>query len=224
MNYLMFLSVVVPDCQQAWIWLPVLILLGGGGLVGAIIAALTSTEGTKLGIIGMKGAGKTTYLSHLGLVEKDDGTPVTPYKAKTVHVGNRDMEIAAGEDIGGEDEYVRFYKPWLVGAEKKDIIVFIFDGYKYLNNNEYKRDTCARLDFIYKNYRQANANVKDFKNIVLIASHLDQYKGKDIKQMKNDILKSVAGKEYCALFKNNFSPIDLRDKELINKVNAKIFD
>lgn len=216
--YFSFVLVAMSTCQEAWVWLaPILI-----GVFFAI-RALKATEGKKLGVIGMKDAGKTTYLSHLGLVEKDFGTTQTSYEAKTVHVGNRELEIAAGEDIGGEDEYVRFYKPWLVGAEKKDIIIFIFNGYRYLNEEDYGKNTRSRLDFIYQNYKQANSDVKEFKNIVLLASHLDEYKNKDVKQMINEIKKSVASKEYFALFKNNFSAVDLRDKKIVDEINKKIF-
>ena len=217
MNIFLYLSVIVPDSQQAWIWLLAPLIFG------AIIRAFTSTEGKKLGVIGMKGAGKTTYLTHLGLVEIDKGTITTSYEAKTVHIGDRTLEIAAGKDIGGEDDFMRFYKPWLVGAEKKDIIIFIFNGYRYLNDEDYGKNTRSRLDFIYQNYKQANSDVKEFRNIVLLASHLDEYKNKDVKQMANEIRESVISKEYYTLFNNNFSAIDLRDKKIVDEINKKIF-
>lgn len=227
-----FILAVMPANQQAWIWLLALPFLAfaSGVVIGVILENSTPTVGKKLGVIGMKGAGKTTYLSHLGLVEHDGGgTKWKTYEAKMVHVGNRDLKIASGMDIGGEEGFVKLYKPWLIGDEKKDIIIFIFNGYRYLNDEEYGKDTRSRLDFIYNTYKQANNDVKEYKNIVLMASHLDEYvkkdkySGEDVKKMQDDIIKSVASKEYDALFKNNFFVVDLRNKEFVDKINNKIF-
>lgn len=182
------------------------------------------TKGKKLGVIGMKGAGKTTFLAHLGLVKDDGGTSLTSYEKKTIFIGNRELEIAAGEDIGGEDEFVKdYYGPWLTGNDKKDIIVFIFNGYSYLNDKEYRKNTMSRLDYVHRNYKKEVNDVEKYDNIVLIASHLDEYGSKDIEKMRKEIITSVAGKEYHVLFKKNFFPIDLRDRKIVDKINSKIF-
>lgn len=182
------------------------------------------TKGKKLGVIGMKGAGKTTFLAHLGLVKEDGGTSFTPYEKKTIYIGNRELEIAAGEDIGGENEFAEYYYgPWLTGKDKKDIIVFIFNGYRYLNDEEYRKNTMSRLEFVHRNYKKEVNDVKKYDNIVLIASNLDKYGSKDMKKMHKEITTSVVGKDYHVLFKKNFFAIDLRDKNIVDKINSKIF-
>lgn len=213
------------DVQYAFLpalWWWIFSGLGVGGLGAAVIAKITtiSTEGTKLGVIGMKGAGKTTFLSHLGLVENDGGTALTPYKGKKVDVGHREIEIAAGLDIGGEDEFMGFYEPWLCGEDKKDIILFIFDGCRYLNDAEYRENAISRLQFIHEKYKQGNSDVKEYKNIVLIASHLDEYKGKD---MRHEILKITGKKVFWEIFKNNFFAVDVRKRDEISDININIF-
>lgn len=208
------------DVQYAF-WPVLFWVLGGLGALTAVIAAV-STEGTKLGVIGMKGAGKTTYLSHLGLVSDDGGTSVTSYEGKKVDVGHREMEIAAGEDIGGEDEFRRFYKPWLVGNSKKDIILFIFDGYRYINDEEYRKNTISRLQFIHMIYKMENSDTKEYKNIVLIASHLDEY-DKSADDMRQEILKITGKKEFLEIFKNNFFAVDMRKRDMISDINLEIF-
>lgn len=195
-------------------------LLGAGYLIKLI--KTRKTEGTKLGVLGMKGAGKTTYLAHLGLVERNDGgTTVATYEGRKVNVGHREMDIAAGKDIGG-DEFMNYYKSWLVGSEKKDIIIFIFDGYRYLKSEDYRHDTDARLQFIYKNYKAGNRNRKGYKNLVVIASHLDEYE-RSADDMCQDILTLVGRKDYLAMFQTNFFATDMRKRDWIMDINLKIF-
>lgn len=215
------------DVQVAF--LPPLLWIVGGlfGLGGLLIASISTeaTEGTKLGVIGMKGAGKTTYLSHLGLVSDDGGTSVTPYEGKKTKVpGCREMYIAAGEDIGGEDEFMRFYEPWLVGKKKKDIILFIFDGYRYLNNKKYRNNAISRLRFIHEKYKQGNIDTKEYKNIVLVASHFDEYdKNKSVDDMRKEILEITGKQDFLDMFKNNFFAVDLRKTDMVADMNLEIF-
>ena len=227
MTSLVLSTLSTTDVQYA-IWPVFWWILGGlgvGGLGAAVINKITtvSTEGTKLGVIGMKGAGKTTYLSNLGLVKMDDGTSVTDYKGKIVDVGHRVMEIAAGEDIGGEDElFMRYYEPWLCGEDKKDIILFIFDGCRYLNDAEYRDNVISRLRFIHIKYKEGNSDTKEYKNIVLIASHLDKY-DKSADDMCQEILKITGKKDFWEIFKNNFFAVDMSKSDMISDINLKIF-
>ena len=50
------------------------------------------TKGNSLGIIGMKGAGKTTFYNKLGLLGNDGGgTYKTPYNQRNIKIGDRDI-------------------------------------------------------------------------------------------------------------------------------------
>ena len=208
-------------------WIPPVLgaLLSGTGLVGLGTiwylkkngTRLFKTKGTTLGVLGTLGAGKTTFLNCIGVVDTVEyGTSLEHYRETTIKFGEREIKIAAGCDIGGTSDYMgRFGEEWI---EKKDIIVFIFNAEEYLNKDEKKREVRAYLDFIF---RHAKKTKKDGKNIVILASRRDAFDDKD--NPRDRILKDLAGKDYVSLLETNFMVADLREKKNVEPFLNRIF-
>lgn len=174
------------------------------------------TKGNSLGIIGMKGAGKTTFYNKLGLLGNDGGgTYKTPYNQRNIKIGDRDIKIASGEDIGGGENFIsdQTYEKWF---SEKDIIIFIFDISKYCQNENYSDQTNARLSYIYNRFKAKKKT--DFENVVIVASHADQFKI-TYKEFRN----ILGEKEYNKLFENNFFLADLTDDKSFNSIIKTIF-
>lgn len=206
-----------------WWYIPIIIsLIVGGGVIAACLPE--KTEGKTLGVLGMTGAGKSRFLSNLGLFEfKDEGTTISDYNAHKLTVGDRTLEIQQGQDVGGDVDIEEFYNEW-VGI--KDITVFIFDGGRFINNKEYQSNVKARLFAIDKIARKKFGEGSDFKNIVVIVSHADLYKqGKeeDRKELLEKVANIIQDKSYFALLKKNCYAADLRNESEVKAIAEKIF-
>lgn len=194
-----------------------------GGIV--VIAGLTvavapkKTVGKTLGVLGMKGSGKTRFLSNLGLVEFSEGTSVDEYCEHTLRIGDRTIKIKRGEDIGGDRDIRGYYTEWV---NNKDITIFIFDGACYLKDPEYRSQTRARLHYIHNIAKKKFGEDSDFKNIVLIASHSDQFNGKK-EEMCEKICNDVKDRKYVALMKSNLFAANLVDKKEVMEIAKCIF-
>lgn len=178
---------------------------------------LVKTKGTTLGVFGTFGAGKTTFLNCIGVIDKVVlGTSVVSYDETIIKIGEREIKIAAGDDIGGTQDYMKQYgEEWI---EKKDIIVFIFNAEEYLNEDEKKREVRAYLDFIF---RHAKKIKKNEENIVILASRRDAFDDKD--NPRDRILNDLAGKDYVSLLKTNFMVADLREKKNVEPFLNRTF-
>lgn len=181
-----------------------------------LLGKYKKTNGKSLGIIGMKGAGKTTFYNKLGLLGNDGGgTYKTPYNQRNIKIGDREIKIASGEDIGGGENFIQdqTYEEWF---SEKDIIIFIFDISQYCQNENYTNQANARLSYIYNRF--IDKKKTDFENVVIVASHADLYKVSD-KEFRN----KLGEKEYNKLFENNFFIVDLTDDKCFNDIIKKIF-
>lgn len=207
-----------------WWYIPIIIggLIAGSGFIASFFPE--KTEGKTLGVLGMKGAGKSQFLSNLGLFEFEDrATNISDYNAHTLTFGDRTVEIQQGQDVGGDVDIAEFYNEW-VGI--KDITVFIFDGGRFINNKEYQSDVKARLFAIDKIARKKFGEGSDFKNIVVIVSHADLYKqGKeeDRKELLEKVANIIQDKSYFALLKKNCYAADLRNESEVKAIAEKIF-
>lgn len=208
----------------AWIPSVLGVLLSGTGIVGVGLwylkkngTRLVKTKGTTLGVLGTMKAGKTTFLNRIGVIDTDeDGTHLEKYDETIIKIGEREIKIAAGCDIGGShDNMSRFGEEWI---ENKDIIVFIFNAEEYLNKDEKKREVRAYLDFIFRHAKKAK---KDKENIVILASRRDAFDDKD--NPRDRILKDLAGKDYVSLLETNFMVADLREKKNVEPFLNRIF-
>ena len=202
--------------------LPAIPWIIGGIVVAAgllVAVAPKKTVGKTLGVLGMRGSGKTRFLSNLGLIEFQEGTLRKEYLEHTLQFGDRKIKIKRGEDIGGDRDIRGYYTEWV---NNKDITIFIFDGALYLNDPEYRSQTRARLHYIHNIAKKKFGEDSDFENIVLIASHSDQFDGKK-EEMCEKICNDVKDRKYRALMKCNFFAANLVDKNEVMEIARSIF-
>ena len=122
-----------------WIIGVIFTLLGGV----LIVTHSKKTDGKTLGVLGMSQAGKSRFLSNLGLFPySDEATNIKDYKEHTYKVKDREIKIMAGQDVGGDVDIKRFYNQWVT---EKDITIFIFDGPLFLKDQKYAKDVKSRL-------------------------------------------------------------------------------
>ena len=203
--------------QEAWVWfliIPLLLLLG--------IITYNVLKGDKMAILGMHGAGKTTILRYMqgytyDSTYKPSGTD--PYKSFDWKVGDRTIE--AGVDIGGGKEWVKENYPNLI--KDNDIIMFVFNASEFLNSNIYKRDTLARLDFVFEIIKKEK-KVDDFikNHFALIGTHADLI-NESPKSLIQKIQRECQDKSYSKIFKNNFAILDLTSSDEFNNFIKKVF-
>lgn len=205
-----------------WIITGLVSLIGGG--IAIAVTSSKKTEGKSLGVLGMKQAGKSRFLSNLGLFEYEEtATLIKDYEKQIVKLNNRVLEIQAGQDVGGDVDIRGYYNQW-VG--EKDITIFIFDGAAFLSDPEYGSRVRARLHFIHNTAKRKLGEQSDYKNIVIIASHSDQYgKGGDEakKDMLEKIIDAVKDRKYADLMRCNFFASDLRNKKEVMEIANQIF-
>lgn len=211
------------EAQEAvWWFLPLLL---GTAFVGTVVTVVASsestdtkkTEGKSLGILGMPGAGKTLFLRNL------QGKPYTRYEQTTgaedynsftfMHQG-RAISICKGKDIGGNAENIKvYYEDFL---KNQDICLFIFDVKKYIEQEKYRNDVNARLDFI-------NRHIKDMKYWAVIGTHVDQVKIEQGKSIIDIVQGHMKNKPYSRLLSINFFARNLTDKKDMDFIIDKIF-
>lgn len=190
-------------------------LIGGsvGGVAGGIVDFFgKDNKVSKLGIIGMKSSGKTTFLNNLrGIKTIPKTTSKESYDSFEFKLSNKkNIQIAKGNDIGGNQNYLTEYR---LIIKNNDVILYFFNVCEYLTNSEYKRYCNSRLDHI-------NVDIEN-KKIAIIASHSDlSQHSKNI--LREEILNQVIDKKYSKLFNDGFFVVNLTDdkesKELIDKI------
>lgn len=223
--------------NEAWVWIPILVAIA---LITTIVVISTRTEkttGKKIAVLGMPSSGKTTFLDMIryGVSHANGGTALTDIPGFTKTVNGREVVFAPCKDIGGGRPYVeQFYKDQI---KENDIIFFLFDAYKYLNNTEYQKEVNCRLSFVYDSAKErGNFNIDN--NVVIIGSHSDclpKSERKDSIAMVQSIVANanvsdeeiirlkIAGKEYAELLKCNFFITNLTNKKEINSILEKLF-
>jgi hypothetical protein len=214
MEYLITDFVFQP--QEAWFWILIpLILLGLGTTI-----VITALKGKNIAVLGMLGAGKTQFLANIRNVDyKKYEATLGPegYDSFSTHLGNRKVTIKKGIDIPGGDDYVKDYYKYLINCS--DIVFFLFDSFKYLNEEEYANNVRARLDFIHSKIGDKSIET------VIFGTFADKFKDNDaVNDAYSKIKKSINGKTYSDLFKKNFLLLDMQNKEeLMNLLNNKLF-
>jgi len=220
-NQIIELSHSIPEYQEAFFWfIPVIVAAAVATTV--IIIALITTSGKTLAIIGMQMAGKTTMWNMLRNGYSDKNYSPTGKEQVGEFVlknGDRQIKIKKSLDVGGGDEYLKLY--WNQLIKENEIIIFIFNIQKYLNDLEYQRQTNARLDFICEKASESN---REMKNMVMIASHIDLFPSGEQKDADQKVLRAMTGKSYEKMFKENYCAINLTDKPSIDKLVNEIFN
>lgn len=195
-------------------------LLEGGVLWVLIRTIFKRIAGKSIAVLGMQGAGKTHMLANMQGKEYIPNPTIGKerYEEFFTSSGWRGMFIKSGQDIGGGSENCELFYESMI--KDSDIVFFLFDAYKYLNDKEYQIDAQARLDFIH---RKTKAD-----QVAIFATHRDQFESIKMsttsthhatpigKKLSADeapmyILETVRGKPYSELFKNNFCFLDMRD-------------
>jgi len=199
----------------------------GLGTTGAVIGAFAAgvaggtfgyffskdDKANKLGILGMKDSGKTTFLNNLrGIQTKPMTTSREKYDSFEFKLSNgKNINIEKGEDIGGDKNYMALYKEIV---KNNHVILYFFNVCRYLTEMEYLRECNSRLDFI----DSSSVN----KKIVIIASHSDL--SKNSKQVLiEEILHQVKDKKYSHLFNDGFFVVNLTDNKEVKEVIDRIF-
>ena len=208
--------------QEAWIWIPIML---AAAVLGGIITDSDETDSTKLigksiGVLGMTEAGKTQFLRNLqgeGQKYKNEGYQGTSgenYQKFTCTIGDKQYEIKDGIDIGGETYNIKpYYEKFL---KDKDICIFLFDVQKYKDDDEYRKETNVRLDFI-------NNHIKDASECAIIGSHVDKAKIEEGQSIITIVQKLVEGKEHARLLNTNFFAYNLTSEEDMNKLVNRLF-
>ena len=175
--------------------------LTGGGLI-----AYKKLKGKKLGVLGMKRAGKTLFWYHLQdkkYVEGKDEDTINDNIPAFIVEGTNDKKLKiSGRDIGGGLDFFQDYYKNIIDECKYN--VFIFDMYEYVNNKDYKNITNSLFEVLY--------NYKCFikKPYAVIGTHLDQFT-ESPRTVQEKILTMLGNKPYKALLNSgNFYAIDMR--------------
>lgn len=211
---------------EAWFWIIPAII--GAALGGSIVIFATifggddsvPVKGKNIAVLGMQGAGKTQFLANIRNESYKDYQATIGsegYDSFTIHLGDRGVKIEKGKDIGGGDEYIRDYYKDLIN--RCDVVFFLFDSYKYLNEEKYRENVQARLEFIHRHIGGKSIDT------VIFATFADKFEKKDaVENAYSEIKRSIIGKTYGELFKTNFLLLDMRNKdELMKLLRNKIF-
>ncbi len=206
--------------QEAWFWIPIMI---AGSILGGILAGILSDntptlklEGKILGVLGMPESGKTQFLMNLRGKEYKSyqQTNVDKYETFIFKIGDRQIKIEGGEDIGGSEHNIRsYYEKFL---KEKDNCIFLFNIQKYKDEPNYRKDTNARLDFI-------NNHVTDHSKFAIIGTHVDQAKIEKGQSILAIVQNLVEGKPYARLFNYNFFASNLLNEDDMNTITRKLF-
>lgn len=188
------------------------------GIAGGVLGGLwdDSGDGTssrKLGIIGMKSSGKTTFLFNLGGLTRikfntnKDNYEDFEYKTNS----GKTILIEKGLDIGGGKNYMVDYRDII---SKNDIVFYFFNISEYLNNVTYSRDCNSRLSFIFSSLGD--------KKTVLIGTHSDK-SNLSKNQLREQVIKQIQDKNYSKLFNENFFILNLTDDTQFKNLIDNLF-
>ena len=191
----------------------------------------TTVEGKTMGVLGMPEAGKTQFYKSLKgePYRIYEGTAAEDYPEFNFKINQKVIKVKAGRDIGGTESYVQHYYTDFI--DYKDIIVFVFDVKKYLEEPTYQRDVRDRLDFIWRKMsvkaklesspssNDVTAYIK--KKFILFGSHLDQLSDQQKKDALGQLHESVKGKVFREMYHNNMYIVDLRDRNLLFEIFEK---
>ena len=170
-----------------------------------------------IAVLGMKSAGKTRLHCALRNVDYINlETSVERYPAYTYRKSNGTyVHIQEGFDIGGGNNFRSKYVPMIKEA---DIVFFLFDLFQYRRNEEYRKETRSRLEFITRKCKDWN------HTLVTLITHKDLFTpdelSKYLAEYKNEISStSTSSTPYAdAVTKYKFYPINTKDKKDINKI------
>ena len=202
-----------------WLIYIIAVAIYGGSL---ILLRTCKIKGKKLAVLGRKDAGKTRFYRFLQGKEYIEGvdneTEQDDIESFTYTCSNGSkIKIQKGYDYGGGRDYVKAHYKELL--KDSDIVVFVFDLHKFLNDMEYQKETNSIASLINEmNYKKCN--------IVKIASHKDEFdlSKQKIKSIFTDFKNAIKGKKYWdAMLDCNFFFADMRNNDELKTIADKIF-
>ena len=199
-----------------WGWVLISILIGF--LVSMLGWRYRKVKGKRLVVLGMKEAGKTRFyrfLQNKPYVEEE--TEVDNYEEFYYNKNNGEtVLIKKGIDIGGSEDYVKPYYERMIA--ENDILIYCFDISRYLIDTAYMKQVNYRFEFISRKYKELE---KDKYNFVKLATHID--KTPNPKEAVKKFDSMIEKKEYKTDFKRNLFPVDVTNKQEMQKIVDKIF-
>lgn len=197
----------------------------GAALIGGTIIVIatdstdtTTTEGKTMCVLGMQESGKTQF--YMNLQGKSYNNYVATNKDDipefTFHYNGKQILVKKGIDINGSSMSVKSYYEKLI--YENEIIFFLFNVKKYLNNKDYAFEVRARLEMIWRKY---NDKSESKKHVVTLATHFDTLPDSEKKNVIKKLQESVVGKSYAPLFENNLIALDLTSKDFMKQLEEK---
>lgn len=218
--------------QAVWWFFPAII----GGLIASLIIIsgdsgsdrFKGEESVNLAILGPNEAGKTTLWNFLKGTPDCKGYHETEGKIALSFVASAIVWTAikpdkpeskpkfTGYDINGNGDFIR--TDWEKLIKKSNMVFFVFNAYKYLNNTEYQRDVNQRMQFVHSTVgKQTDGNKRD---IWLLGSYADKLS--DRKKDWAKIIGIIKTKPYCEISHNN-ACVNLTNEDELKEYYKKIF-
>lgn len=193
--------------------LTILCCIAASVAAGAVLDYITAVPviGKSICVLGMQESGKTQLYATMKGVSYSEytgsktGSKYDEYDSFRFSLGNRTIVVAKGTDIGGGPEFVKANYRKMIS--ENDIIFFVFDVNRFLNDDQYFTDTCARMDFFNEKLKEFGKNQSS--HYAVFGSHLD-VSGLSSVEAATKVRQKLQYKSYASLVQKNFVTIDLR--------------
>jgi hypothetical protein len=185
----------------------------GGGLATIFSKDKKPLVKKGLFILGMQNSGKTTIYDFLR-GEKKAGvtTNIDDYNEFTYSFNSTEsIVIRKGVDTGGDPAIFGRYYSRMIENKNIDFCFFVFNSFKYVNEEEYRREVNARLHSIYE---KGILN----KKTAIIGSFKDHFGQEKMYSIHNKITQLTSDKSYSILLSREFFHlVDLTNESKIKK-------
>lgn len=187
-----------------WPIIPIIlwVLAGGaaGGLTAAVIALVVELFSNKKTLItGPLSSGKTTFLQYISKEKIPDGPSGAPRSYKVENSIFDEVTDFSGAEAWLKSKFNDYIK-------EHDYILFFFDISEYLKDAEYRKDSNARIDMIYR-------NSTSFQKVLIVGTHIDKLHS----NYKSEIEMYFAGKSYQSVL-NRVVYINTTKKECVETI------
>lgn len=209
--------------QFVWQILIELLCLAGGAAIGLgvdfVVSVFAKTDDVKLAVLGRSQTGKTLLFK--ALTNKWDGVQTSDTNIEEIQSfeyifsDGKKLFFSSTKDIGGTSSFVSEYKELI---ESSTHIFYFCNIYDYLNDLQVRREDNSRLDLIYD---CANGKKIPSENVTLVLSYADEFQ--DRNSALKDFHKMLSDKKYGKYFSNNMYPINMTNKNEVDKFIDKAF-
>lgn len=220
--------------QAAWWFIPAIIIATTFTLIIIINGDsakdyFKNEKSVALAILGPNEAGKTTLWNYFKgipaskVYQETDGKVALMFSASStiwnaVKLVKPKEELEfTGYDINGNGDFIR--TDWEKMIEESNMVIFVFNAYKYLNNIEYQRDINQRMQFVNSTVEKQKDGKK--RGIWLLGSYADKLG--DRKKDWGRIIEIIKTKPYCEISHNN-ACVNLTSKKELKEYYKKMFN